>query len=85
MELRRFLPLAVLNIFGMKGARGNHRLLEERVGDGVRGAKDGEVGEEEGLEPSRGLKAVDPSRIRFLHATHPSVSPVIQSRHIKPN
>ena len=44
--------------------------MEERVGDGVRGAKDGEVGEEEGLEPSRGLQAVDPSRVRFLHATH---------------
>lgn len=63
----------MLNIFEMKEARGDHRLVGERVGDGVRGAKDSEVGREEGLEPRSGLQAVGPSRVRYLHATHSSI------------
>lgn len=69
----------------MKEARGNHRLMGERIGDGIiRGAKDGAVGDEERLEPSRSVKAVAPSRVRYLPATHASVLYSLLAQHRKP-
>ena len=72
MELSSFLPLPlpVLDIFRMKETRGNHRLMGERIGDGIKGAKDGEVGDEERLELSRDLRSMAPSKVRYLPATH---------------
>lgn len=74
MELTSFLPLPVLNIFGMKEAKGNHRLMRERVRDGIhRGATCGEVEDKEGLESSRPLKAVAPSKVRYWPVTRSSL------------
>lgn len=64
----------MLNIFGTKEAKGNHRLMRERMGDGIhRGAKGGEVGDKEGLESSRRLKAVAPSKVRYWPVTRSSL------------